>query len=148
MKQTAIHPDQLSNVPFFSQLSIDQLQRVATEAQTFRFQADEIVRAENDLAEVYWILLEGSWIMERFIDQAQPLIYQTDKPGTWHGGIAIIDAIAPPRVWTTSESLLLSVTAKRMQKWVADQLPIIEHLLNGIAGGAGLLKAHYQKQNS
>ncbi len=137
MRPTAINIEKLSKVPFFNALSKKQLEQVAEEADEFGFEANEVVREESVVTDAFWILLYGSWKMERFLpNNTEPLIYETDKIGTWHSGIKVIDAIAPVKVTATSHSYIMRVPVPLMNKWIREGFPIRRHLLKGIASGA------------
>ncbi len=147
MTPTAINIEKLSKVPFFSALSRKQLQQVAEEAEEFGFEANQVVREESAVTDAFWILLYGSWKMERFLSNgSKPLVYETDKIGTWHSGIEVIDAIAPVKVLATSHSYIMRVPLPLMNKWIKEGFPIAGHLLSGIASGVKRLQYH-QLQN-
>ncbi len=143
MIPTAINIEKLSKVPFFSALSRKQLEQVAQEAEEFGFEANEILRKREDTHNPFWILLYGSWSMRRFLDGVEkPVVYKTDRLGSWHGGISIIDTIAPAEIKATSHSYIMRVSPELMEKWIKEGLPIREHLLKGIGFGGSLLYEH------
>jgi len=144
MTPTGINIKKLSKVPFFSALSLEQLQQVAEQAQEFSFKKGDAVRMRENTNNPFWILLYGSWSMKRFLStQEEPLVYETDRLGSWHGGISIIDTISPAEIKATSHSYILRVEPKLMEKWILDGLPIQEPLLKGIGFGGKLLHEHY-----
>lgn len=148
MTPTAINIEKLSKVPFFDALSRKQLEQVAKEAEEFGFNAGETVREKTDANNPFWILLYRSWSMKRFLSTTkEPIVYETDKLGSWHGGISIIDTIAPAEIKATSHSYIMRVSPDLMEKWVIDGLPIQEHLLKGIGFGGNLLYENFISRN-
>lgn len=147
MIRTGINIEKLGKVPFFNALSKEQLKQVANEAQEFGFDSGEIIRAKEETNNPFWILLYGSWSMKRFLNnQKEPVLYETDRLGSWHGGISIIDTIAPAEIKATSHSYIMQVSPNLMEKWIQDGLPIQEHLLKGIGFGGKLLYDHYNSE--
>lgn len=148
MTPTAINIEKLGKVPFFSALSRKQLQQVANEAEEFGFEKGETIRRKSDSNNPFWILLYGSWSMKRFLNTTkEPLVYNTDRLGSWHGGISIIDTIAPAEIKATSYSYIMRVGTELMEKWIKDGLPIQEHLLKGIGFGGRLLHEHLRSND-
>ncbi len=143
MRPTAINIKKLSKVPFFSALSQKQLQQVAEEAEEFGFEANELVKKRKNTNNPFWILLYGSWSMKRFLDgMEKPVVYETDRLGSWHGGISIIDTIAQAEIKATSNSYIMRVSPELMEQWIKDGLPIEKHLLKGIGFGGRFLYEH------
>ncbi|NAS13886.1 cyclic nucleotide-binding domain-containing protein [Poritiphilus flavus] len=144
MIPTAINLAKLSKAPFFSTLSQEQLEQVAQEAQEYSFDAGEIIRSTDETNNPFWILLYGSWSMKRYLNSTQkPVVYETGRLGSWHGGISLIDTIATAEIKATSHSYIMRVPQDLMAKWIRDGFPIQEHLLKGIAFGGKLLLDHF-----
>ncbi len=81
--------------------------------------------------------------MKRYLNNSkEPVVYETDRLGSWHGKISLIDTIAPAEIKTTSHSYIMRVSPELMEKWINDGLPIQEHLLKGIGCGGKLLYDH------
>ncbi|WP_298545687.1 hypothetical protein [uncultured Aquimarina sp.] len=147
MIRTGINIGKLSKVPFFDALSEEQLKQVANEAQEFGFEKGETIKTREETNTTFWILLYGSWSIKRFLNGTEePAFYETDKLGSWHGGISIIDVIAPAEIKATSYSYVMQVNPKLMEKWIQDGMPIQEHLLKGIGFGGKLLYDHYSSK--
>jgi hypothetical protein len=89
--------------------------------------------------DAYFFLLEGSWRVERKVDDAPQLMFANDRVGSWTGGIDVIDAIAPVRGVATRRSTVVEVPRPVMLQLLRDSAAARRALLEALAWGAGRL---------
>jgi hypothetical protein len=125
--------------PLFKDFSPYAVKYLIANCEVLHLNAETLLREEdeNPLSD-FLVLLEGEWIMQRWVRGVkEPLIFQSSKPGTWHGGIALVDTVAPATVKTLSESYILKIPEQVMYEMIRRDYPITTHILKGAHWGIG-----------
>ena len=92
----ALTTTELRVIPFFSEFSDVQADWLLERREVFSQTENSLIYAEGNPSNAFWLLVKGEWEMVRRVrGVSEPLVYRSDKPGTWHGGVALIDTIAP-----------------------------------------------------
>ncbi|WP_420391515.1 hypothetical protein [Acuticoccus sp.] len=65
-----------------------------------------------------------------------------DRPGNWHGGIALIDRLAPPRVRAEADCAVLHWPRDLLDDLAGENAHLGIAMLRGVRGGATMRHAH------
>ena len=91
----------------------------------------------------YSFLVEGRWWMRRdMIGVAAPFEWEDDRPGNWHGGVALYDAIAPVTVRAIAASTVLHVPRDLLERLAGANAHLALAMLRGVQGGGTVLYRH------
>ncbi|MEL7397763.1 MAG: hypothetical protein AAFN44_15495 [Pseudomonadota bacterium] len=127
-------------LPIFAQLSEQAFGKLISASRLMTAKTGEKVLDRERPPEGFTFLLKGSWTMHRhLLGVEEPVVWVDDRPGSWHGGVAAIDAIAPADVWAETPSHMMFVPASVMLPLLRTEPTVVRHLLRGIHGGAELL---------
>jgi hypothetical protein len=141
--------DELQGIPRFSSLSSSDLQLLseASTARTVDAGAVVIDKHAPTQAAVFTFLISGAWTMRRFVNGiAEPAVWIDRRPGSWHGGVNLIDAVAPAIVTADEPSRLLTVPVATVLGLAQRNSRFGQMMLAGLRGGADLLDDHRQQQ--
>ncbi|GFE63525.1 hypothetical protein [Litoreibacter roseus] len=132
-------------LPIFAQLSEQAFDTLITASRLMTAQTGEKALDRDRPPHGFTFLLEGSWTMHRHLPGVEtPVVWVDDRPGSWHGGVPAIDAIAPADVWADTPSHMMFVPASVMLPLLRTEPTVARHMLRGIHGGAELLWASTQ----
>ncbi|MEL6979877.1 MAG: hypothetical protein AAGM38_14500 [Pseudomonadota bacterium] len=127
----------LSTLPLFA---------AATEAQAEALlDASEIVSAAPgdqlfpafSVTDAYWVLIDGDWAVTRRVAGTPRLMFEASRPGTWTGGIPVIDRIAPPAAEIRAWSRFLKIPSRAVEALVSENPGVAARLLDAVHWGAG-----------
>jgi signal-transduction protein with cAMP-binding, CBS, and nucleotidyltransferase domain len=136
----------IAAVDHFSQLPPEQLALLLAEADLVTYEAGATILDPARSQAIYSFLIEGRWWMARRIVGVEPQrIWIDDRPGNWHGGIAIIDKVAPPEVRAETNCTVLHVPRDLLDDLAAANPHLAVTMLRGISGGATMLYEHALK---
>ena len=95
--------------------------------------------------DAFWILIRGRWRVTRRVAGVPQVMFEADRPGTWTGGIPMIDAIAPPMAAVLDEARFLKVPSPVLEDIAGANPRIAKRLLEAVNWGSdhigGLLPA-------
>lgn len=135
--------DQLKAIDHFSQLDDHQLQRLVAGSEIKRYGAGDRILSADVSPDFYSFLVEGRWWMQRKIVGVEPpKDWIDDRPGNWHGGIGLIDKIAPPTVKAKTDCQVIHVPRDLLDALAAENPHLAVTMLRGVSGGASMLYNH------
>lgn len=86
--------------------------------------------------DAFCFLIEGRWRVERAVAGVDALMFEADRPGSWTGGIPLIDAIAPVSPFVLAPSRFLRVPIPALTELVASNPSVARWLLEGLEWGS------------
>lgn len=126
----------LKTLPFFAAITDAELNALKGGCTIVELARGESIPTKQGQTDAYWFLLAGHWQVARRIQGVWHTMFDTDRVGTWTGGIAVIDAIAPVRATTHAPSQLIRVETTAMQHLVAANPQVARQLLNAVNWGS------------
>lgn len=87
--------------------------------------------------DAFWILIEGRWRVTRRVAGVPQVMFEADRPGTWTGGIPIIDVIAPPMAEILDNARFLKVPSAVLEDIAGSNPKIAKRLLEAVNWGSG-----------
>ena len=109
-------------------------------ARVYEAGAGDKILTRGRAPDGFTFLIEGRWTMRRWpAGASETVVWEDDRPGSWHGGVRAIDAIAPADVVADAPSRLILVSAAVLLKLARTSARVARTLLRGIEGGASLL---------
>ncbi|MEM7547890.1 MAG: hypothetical protein AAF367_20385 [Pseudomonadota bacterium] len=133
----------LSEIDHFSKLDKTGLATLLLEAEITTYAAGEIILDPPSPRAGFTFLIEGRWWMSRHIVGAvTPFEWTDDRPGNWHGGVALFDAVAPAHVKAKTSCEVIFVPAPILAEIAAENSHLALAMLRGIQGGATVLYKH------
>lgn len=140
---TSLSRDALHTIDHFSGLSDVETKRLldGSTVETYTEGAKILDPARSQ--SVYSFLISGRWWMRRrIIGVDEPREWIDDRPGNWHGGIALIDKVAPPEVRAETDCVVLRVPRDLLDDLAAENAHLAQAMLRGVSGGATMLYNH------
>lgn len=139
--------DLLLKNPLFKNFDTTQLAYLQANSKIMELEADTYLRIQDDNPIDFLVLLEGEWTMERHLRGIKkPMIFSSNKIGSWHGGIDLVDMMAPATVKTDAASKILSIPKKAMNDMIKRNFPITIHIIKGIKFGAEMFEEILEMQ--
>ena len=89
------------------------------------------------ITDAYWVLIAGRWRVTRRVAGREQVMFEAERPGTWTGGIAVIDAIAPPKADILARSQVLGIPSTALEALAAENAQVAKRLLEAVHWGAG-----------
>lgn len=133
----------LSDIDHFSKLDKAELAKLVDGAEFTTYDTGEVVLDAATPREGFTFLIEGRWWMSRHIVGAEtPFEWTDDRPGNWHGGVALFDAVAPAHVKAETRCEVVYVPAALLAELAAGNAHLGLAMLRGIQGGATVLYKH------
>ena len=86
-----VDPRELRGIPLFDPLTDEQLERLASEGSMRAFAPGEELFHEGELAEAWWVLVEGTLTLHRHVGAEDRVMGQLVTPGQWSGGFTAWD---------------------------------------------------------
>ena len=87
--------------------------------------------------DAFWILIKGRWRVTRRVARVPQLMFEADRPGTWTGGISIIDTIAPPKAEVLERARFLKIPIAILEDIAGSNPQIAKQLLDAVNWGSG-----------
>ncbi|MEM8554892.1 MAG: hypothetical protein AAGF71_08730 [Pseudomonadota bacterium] len=97
-----------------------QVDGLLTDSEVLYYTTGDTVLSPHAPPQVYSFLIEGRWWMQRKIAGADPVEWTDDRPGNWHGGVSLIDAVAPALVTAETDCTVLHVPRDVLDRLVAE----------------------------
>lgn len=133
----------LGEIDHFSTLDETALARLIDGADITTYGAGEVILDPAKPRAGFTFLIKGRWWMSRHIVGAETLFEWTDdRPGNWHGGVALFDAVAPAHVKAETRCDVIFVPATLLAELAAENAHLALAMLRGIQGGATVLYKH------
>ncbi|MEM7644624.1 MAG: hypothetical protein AAF366_19180 [Pseudomonadota bacterium] len=138
--------NRLAAIDHFSDLSPDQLDRLLAGSDLVDYAAGAPILDPAKAPGGYAFLISGRWWMRRTIQGSAPRDWVDDRPGNWHGGIPLIDAVAPPEVRAEDACSVLHVPRDLLNALAGENRHLGVAMLRGVRGGATMLHAHATRE--
>jgi signal transduction histidine kinase len=126
--------DELRGIELFDGLTDDQLAELATGGEEVPFEPGDVLFAEGDHADDWWVLLTGSLDLVRKVGREDVVVARMDVAGRWAGGFRAWDDngiyLATGRGATPGR--LLRLDAPRLRELVHHWFPLAGHLIGGL----------------
>ncbi|MEM1241757.1 MAG: cyclic nucleotide-binding domain-containing protein [Cyanobacteria bacterium P01_H01_bin.26] len=133
----------IQSIDHFSQLSEDQLRYLINVSLIQHYQPNQPILSSELSPQFYSFLLRGQWWMQRqIVGTTSPREWVDDRPGNWHGGIALIDKIAPPTVKAMTTCQVLHVPHDVLERLASENMHLAITMLRGVSGGSTMLYEH------
>lgn len=127
----------LARIPLLSGATSDQAQQIAREASVVEGARGTTLFPDYTVTDAFWILIEGHWRVTRRVAGTPHVMFENDRPGSWTGGIPIIDAIAPPRAELLSDARMLRIPSTVLENLARANDRVAKRLLEAVHWGAG-----------
>jgi signal transduction histidine kinase len=126
--------EELRGIELFTGLTDDQLAELATGGEEVPFEPGDVMFAEGQHADDWWMLLSGSLDLVRKVGREDVVVARMDVPGRWAGGFRAWDDngiyLATGRGATPGR--LLRLDAPRLKELVDHWFPLAGHLIGGL----------------
>ncbi|MEL7313442.1 MAG: hypothetical protein AAFN08_00630 [Cyanobacteria bacterium J06559_3] len=135
--------DQIKLIDHFSQLDEVQLKQLIEGSEIKTYQSGERILSADVSPDFYSFLITGKWWMQRQVVGIEtPREWIDDRPGNWHGGIGLIDKIAPPTVKAETVCHVIHVPRDLLNALAGESPHLAISMLRGVSGGATMLYDH------
>lgn len=133
----------IQTIDHFSQLDQAQLQRLIARSEIKQYSTGDSILSADVSPDFYSFLIAGRWWMQRQIVGVEPpRDWIDDRPGNWHGGLGLIDKIAPPTVKAETACQVIHVPRDLLDTLAAENPHLAVTMLRGVSGGATMLYNH------
>jgi signal transduction histidine kinase len=126
--------EELRGIELFTGLTDEQLSELAAGGDEVPFEIGDVVFAEGEHADDWWVLLAGSLDLVRKVGREDVVVARMDVPGRWAGGFRAWDDngiyLATGRGATPGRCLRLD--APRLREMVNHWFPLAGHLIGGL----------------
>ncbi len=127
--------DEILSIPGFGELTSVEAQLLHGNATVIRADPGETLFSPFMPTDAYWFLIAGRWRIIRRVLGVEQFMFEGDRPGSWTGGVSLIDAVAPPAVTILAPSRLLRVPIAAMERMAATNSTAAKTLLDGLNWG-------------
>ena len=127
----------LQTLPLLAAATEEDAARILATANVVTTIAGDVLFPDYTITDAFWILIEGRWRVTRRVAGVPRLMFEADRPGTWTGGIPIIDAIAPPKAEVLDTARFLKVPIEVLEEIAARNAQIAKRLLEAVNWGSG-----------
>jgi hypothetical protein len=91
----------------------------------------------------YTFLIEGRWTMRRWARGVEaPVVWTDDRPGSWHGGVDVIDVLAPADVVVESHARVLVVPRQAVHELMTRAPGFAQRMMDGLKEGVNRIHEH------
>jgi signal transduction histidine kinase len=130
--------DDLRPIGLFSGTDDDQLRALLAGAADVRFDCGDVLFQENQPAEFWWVLVDGSIDLVRHVGHEETRLGAMDLPGRWAGGFRAWDEhgvyLATGRAATAGR--ILRVPAAELRTLWTTRFPLGLYLTEGVSQSA------------
>ena len=150
MRETPMPVVDLAPLPIFRGLAGDQLALLADAGVAVAIEPGEILFAEGDRADFWWLLVDGAIDLSRHVGREDTVVARMDAPGRWAGGfrawdeqgiyLATARGARPGRVFR----LPAEVLRDRFEDW----FPFGAHLIGGLYHTARSIESTARQRSS
>jgi len=127
---------ELRTLPLFDSLTDEECDRLMAEAAEVSVAPGTPLFPRFEPTRAFWVLIEGRWRVVRQVAGREELMFEADRPGTWTGGIPLIDAIAPVRADVLAPSRFLAAPIGTVHALAAANPVVARRLLEAVEWGA------------
>ena len=137
----------IRSIDHFQRLDDVQIKRLLDSSDVRHYQAGEQILSAEVSPNFYSFLISGKWWMQRQIVGVETVKeWVDDRPGNWHGGIVLIDRIAPPTVKAETDCVVIHIPTNLLNELAAQNAHLAVAMLRGVSGGSTMLYEHATRQ--
>jgi CRP-like cAMP-binding protein len=135
--------DEIRKLPHFAVLSEREFNWLLERAKVVSLDRGDVVLSRDIRPNHYTFLIEGRWTMRRWARGVDtPVVWTDDRPGSWHGGIDVIDVLAPADVVVDSHARILVVPRQAVHELMARAPGFAIHMMQGLTEGVNRIHDH------
>lgn len=135
--------DEIRNLPHFAVLSDREFNWLMERAKVVTLDPGDVVLSRDIRPNHFTFLIEGRWTMRRWprgVDR--PVVWTDDRAGSWHGGIDVVDVIAPADVVADAHSRVIVTPRQAIHELMMRSPAFAQKMLAGLAQGVERINAH------
>jgi signal transduction histidine kinase len=142
--------DVLRTLSLFDGVSDEQLAELAAAGEEVHFEPGDVLFAEGEHADDWWVLVEGAVDLVRRVGREDVVVRTMNVPGTWAGGFRAWDEqgvyLASGR--GAAEGRFLRVPAAALKELSRAWFPLGAHLIEGVYGTARSIESTVRQRES
>lgn len=143
-------PGDLRSIPLLDGLTDAQLAQLADGSDEVPILPGEVLFREGELADHWWVLVDGSVELERHIGREDVVVGHMDVPGRWAGGLRAWDPhgayLATGR--GAAAGRMLRVPSELLRAQMQEWFPLAVHLIGGLYGTARNIESTARQRDS
>lgn len=143
-------PEDLRSIPLLEALTDDQLVQLADGAEAVAIVPGEVLFREGELADSWWVLVDGSVDLLRHVGREDVVVGHMDVPGRWAGGLRAWDPhgayLATGR--GAAAGRMLRVPSELLRAQMEEWFPLAVHLIGGLYGTARNIESTARQRDS
>jgi CRP-like cAMP-binding protein len=138
--------DEIRKLPHFAVLSDREFNWLMERAKVVTLDPGDVVLSREIRPNHFTFLISGKWTMRRWPRGIDKPVERTDeRPGSWHGGIDVIDVIAPADVVANENSRVIVVPRTAVHELMSRVPNFAQGMLIGIAANVEAINAHIER---
>jgi signal transduction histidine kinase len=143
-------PQDLRRISLFDSLTDEQLTRLAEEGSIRRFGEGEELFHEGELAEVWWVLLDGSITLHRHVGAEDTVMGTLATPGQWSGGFTAWDdaGVYLATGFGATDGRVYTLDAARLRILAAEWFGLGVHFIRGYVGTVRRVEATVREREA
>ena len=142
--------DVLRTLSLFDGVTDEQLAELAAAGEEVRFEPGDVLFAEGEYADGWWVLVEGAVDLVRRVGREDVVVRTMNVPGTWAGGFRAWDEqgvyLATGR--GAADGRFLRVPAAALKELSRAWFPLGAHLIEGVYGTARSIESTVRQRES
>jgi signal transduction histidine kinase len=142
--------EELRGIDLFAGLTDDQLAELDSGGDEVSFATGDVVFAEGEHADEWWVLLSGSLDLVRKVGREDVVVARMDVPGRWAGGFRAWDDngiyLATGR--GAEPGRVLRLDAPRLRELVNHWFPLAGHLIGGLHSTARSIESTVRQRDA
>ena len=144
---------QLKSLPFFAAITEEETTNIAVYVEFKTISSGETFIEPWSITDGFWFLVDGRWRVTRKVAGKPQEMFESDRPGTWTGGITVIDKIAPVMAQALTDCELIWIAKTGVEELVASNPTVATRLLEAVNWGSDYIgelakNSHPQELNS
>jgi signal transduction histidine kinase len=145
-----VDPQDLRPIPLFDSLSDDQLASLAAAGTMRSFSVGEELFHEGDLADVWWVLVDGSITLRRHVGAEDTLMGMLTTPGQWAGGFTAWDDAGSYLAtgFGAADGRMFTLTAERLRLLADEWFGFGVHFIRGYVGTVRRVEATVREREA
>lgn len=135
--------DEIRKLPHFAVLSDKEFNWLLERSKVVSLDRGDVVLSRDIRPNHYTFLIEGRWTMRRWARGVDaPVVWTDDRPGSWHGGIDVIDVMAPADVVVESYARILVVPRQAVHELMTRVPNFALRMMDGLREGVDRIHEH------
>ncbi|MEP6650631.1 MAG: ATP-binding protein [Lapillicoccus sp.] len=145
-----VDPQDLRHITLFDSLTADQLAALAEAGSMRRFHAGEKLFHEGDVAEIWWVLVDGSITLRRHVGFEDTVMGMLTKPGQWAGGFTAWDDAGAYLAtgFGATDGRMYTLEAERLRVLADEWFGFGVHFIRGYVGTVRRVEATVRERGA